>query len=173
MTNETYNLNAQVYRRRGEWVLEIEGIINDTAMTIRHTQPGHLPPEEVPGLPSLYEVAGPNQAMTHSERQEFWDNHPLKEQLFGPDGEPIPQYLVEAMLPLSKEERTVVLNAAKSVLKQTLEDPSLFEQLFNEKKDELFWRRGVDQANALLPAVQAAMDFVIKEAEKNERNSDC
>lgn len=47
---EYYPLRACVWRRRDEWVLELEGEINDTSFTVRHPQPGHIPPEDVPGL---------------------------------------------------------------------------------------------------------------------------
>lgn len=51
-----YPLDARVWFREstGEWVLELEGAINDTYLTCRHTQPGELTPEEVPGLPALH-----------------------------------------------------------------------------------------------------------------------
>lgn len=51
-----YPLDARVWFREstGEWVLELEGAINDTHLTCRHTQPGDLAPEEVPGLPTLH-----------------------------------------------------------------------------------------------------------------------
>jgi hypothetical protein len=53
-----YPLDAQVWFREstGEWVLELEGAINDTHLTCQHTQPGDLAPEEVPGLPALHGV---------------------------------------------------------------------------------------------------------------------
>lgn len=51
-----YPLDARVWFREstGEWVLELEGAVNDTHLTCRHTQPGYLAPEEVPGLPALH-----------------------------------------------------------------------------------------------------------------------
>lgn len=51
-----YPLDACVWFRKstGEWVLEVAGAINDTALSCRHPQPGDLAPEEVPGLPALY-----------------------------------------------------------------------------------------------------------------------
>lgn len=53
-----YPLDARVWFREstGEWVLELEGAINDTHLTCQHTQPGDLAPEEVPGLPALHGV---------------------------------------------------------------------------------------------------------------------
>lgn len=58
---DRYPLRACVWKRRpydgcpqGEWVLEIEGQINDMSFVSRHTEPLTTPPEEVPGLPSLY-----------------------------------------------------------------------------------------------------------------------
>lgn len=45
---------VRFHKSTGEWVLELDGVINETHMTIRHTQPGDLAPEEVPGLPGLY-----------------------------------------------------------------------------------------------------------------------
>lgn len=51
-----YPLDARVWFREstGEWVLELEGAINDAYLTCRHAQPGELAPEEVPGLPALH-----------------------------------------------------------------------------------------------------------------------
>jgi len=51
-----YELDARVYWRGStdEWVLEIEGTIEDTNMTCRHPQPGYLLPQDVPGLPTHY-----------------------------------------------------------------------------------------------------------------------
>jgi hypothetical protein len=51
-----YPLDACVWFRKstGEWVLEVAGAINDTALSCRHPQPGDLAPEEVPGLPALH-----------------------------------------------------------------------------------------------------------------------
>lgn len=46
-------LQAEVYQRGDEWVLEISGAINDTWMSVRHTEPLSTPVENVPGLPSL------------------------------------------------------------------------------------------------------------------------
>lgn len=37
-----------------EWVLELNGTINGTNFTCRHTEPASTKPEDVPGLPSLY-----------------------------------------------------------------------------------------------------------------------
>lgn len=58
---ERYPLRACIWKRQpydgcpqGEWVLEIEGQINDMSFVSRHTEPLTTPPEEVPGLPSLY-----------------------------------------------------------------------------------------------------------------------
>jgi hypothetical protein len=49
-------LKCCVWKREStqEWVLEIEGIINDTDGNWRHTQPLTVPIEEVPGLPTHY-----------------------------------------------------------------------------------------------------------------------
>lgn len=53
-------LDACVWFRRstGEWILEIEGGIGETSLGARHTQPGHLNPEDVPGLPTLHALDG-------------------------------------------------------------------------------------------------------------------
>lgn len=55
---ESYPLSARVWRREStqEWVLEIEGSIGETWLTCRHTEPLSRNPDEVPGLPSLYEA---------------------------------------------------------------------------------------------------------------------
>lgn len=51
-----YPLTARVWFRTStnEWVLELDGVINDTNFTSRHTQPAELAPEDVVGLPTLY-----------------------------------------------------------------------------------------------------------------------
>lgn len=51
-----YELDARVYWRKStdEWVLELSGTINDTNMSVRHSQPGYILPEDVPGLPTHY-----------------------------------------------------------------------------------------------------------------------
>ncbi len=51
-----FPLDACVWLREstGEWVLEIAGAINETALCCRHPQPGDLAPEDVPGLPALH-----------------------------------------------------------------------------------------------------------------------
>jgi hypothetical protein len=55
-TNE-YPISGRVWFRAStnEWVLELEGVINDCDFTSRHTQPAHIAPEDVPGLPALYD----------------------------------------------------------------------------------------------------------------------
>lgn len=54
---KSYPLEACVWFREStkEWVLEISGTINDTNLLCRHTQPGDIAPEDVPGLCKLYE----------------------------------------------------------------------------------------------------------------------
>lgn len=47
-----YHLSTVVYQREDEWVLETTGAINDTWMSVRHTEPLSTPVEDVPGLPS-------------------------------------------------------------------------------------------------------------------------
>jgi hypothetical protein len=51
-----FPLDACVWFREStkEWVLEVEGVINDTHLGCRHPQPGDLAPEYVPGLPALH-----------------------------------------------------------------------------------------------------------------------
>lgn len=51
-----YPITGKVWYREStdEWVLELEGSINDTSFISRHTEPGNTAPEDVPGLPSLY-----------------------------------------------------------------------------------------------------------------------
>jgi hypothetical protein len=53
-----YPLSAHVFFRKStdEWVLEIEGSINDTHLSSRHTQPAHTAPENVASLSTLYET---------------------------------------------------------------------------------------------------------------------
>ena len=51
-----YPITGKVWYREStdEWVLELEGSINDTHFISRHTEPGNTAPEDVPSLPSLY-----------------------------------------------------------------------------------------------------------------------
>ena len=57
--DNAFPLTGKVYKRGAEWVLEISGTINDCNFTCRHTQPGHLRPEDVAGLPLLYTAPPP------------------------------------------------------------------------------------------------------------------
>ena len=52
-SEQRFPLDAEVFYREasGEWVLAITGLINDTHVSVSHTQPGYLVPELVPGLP--------------------------------------------------------------------------------------------------------------------------
>ena len=51
-----YPITGKIWYRKStdEWVLELEGSINDTHFISRHTEPGITAPEDVAGLPSLY-----------------------------------------------------------------------------------------------------------------------
>jgi len=51
-----YPIEGSVWFREStrEWVLELTGTIEDTNFTSRHTQPEHVLPQDVPGLPNLY-----------------------------------------------------------------------------------------------------------------------
>lgn len=54
--SDCYPLKAKIWARKStnEWVLEIDGVINDCNFSVRHTEPLTLKPEDVAGLPSLY-----------------------------------------------------------------------------------------------------------------------
>lgn len=58
MDVEQYPLTARLWKRTSvephEWVLQIEGTINDCAFITRHTEPATTPPEDAVGLPNLY-----------------------------------------------------------------------------------------------------------------------
>jgi len=64
--DDQWPLKACVWKRENEWVLEIEGTINETYMICRHTEPLTTPVEDVPGLPSLY--SEPPADMSEDER---------------------------------------------------------------------------------------------------------
>lgn len=53
---DAYVLTARVWFRSStqEWMLEIEGTINDIHMSCRHPLPPDTRPEDVPGLMALY-----------------------------------------------------------------------------------------------------------------------
>ena len=55
----SHPISGQIFFRgaSNEWVLELTGSINSTAFTARHTQPADIRPEDVAGLPALYETA--------------------------------------------------------------------------------------------------------------------
>jgi hypothetical protein len=55
-TTEFHRLKAFIWKRDSteEWVLELSGAINDTFFINKHTEPLHVAPEDVAGLPSLY-----------------------------------------------------------------------------------------------------------------------
>lgn len=52
-----YPLEARVWWREStqEWVLEISGVINGVNLNCRHTQSKDRRPDEVPGLPEIYQ----------------------------------------------------------------------------------------------------------------------
>lgn len=52
-----YELDAYIWLRDKEWVLEISGTINDSWFAVRHSEPTSRAPEDVAGLPTLYELA--------------------------------------------------------------------------------------------------------------------
>lgn len=52
--SEKHALDAYIWKRRDEWVLELSGTINDCAFICRHVEPESTAPEAVAGLPSLY-----------------------------------------------------------------------------------------------------------------------
>ena len=64
-----YPITGKVWYREStdEWVLELEGSINDTHFISRHTEPGNTAPEDVPGLPSLYEKFAKGQTRLGTE----------------------------------------------------------------------------------------------------------
>lgn len=53
----SYPVSGQIFFRgpSNEWVLELTGSVNGTTFTARHTQPADTRPEDVAGLPALYE----------------------------------------------------------------------------------------------------------------------
>src|SRR5690554_4647111 len=55
----SYPVSGQIFFRgaSNEWVLELTGSVNGTTFTARHTQPADTRPEDVAGLPALYELA--------------------------------------------------------------------------------------------------------------------
>jgi hypothetical protein len=52
----SYPITGSVWFRAStrEWVLEINGTINDTNFSYRHTEPASTKPEDVAGLPTIY-----------------------------------------------------------------------------------------------------------------------
>lgn len=52
--DEKFPLDAYLWRRDSEWVLEISGAINDTSFTVRHPVHATIAPEDVPSLGHLY-----------------------------------------------------------------------------------------------------------------------
>ena len=64
-----YPISGSVWFREStqEWVLELEGSINGTYFIDRHTEPSTTLPEDVPGLPSLYEKIARGQTRLGTE----------------------------------------------------------------------------------------------------------
>jgi hypothetical protein len=67
---EYYPISGWVFKREStqEWVLEINGVINDTSFVCRHSQPLTINPEDVAGLPTLYETNKPARVPLSEER---------------------------------------------------------------------------------------------------------
>lgn len=79
-TPESYPVSGQIFFRESsnEWVLELTGSINGTRFTARHTQPADTRPEDVAGLPALYEptpdVTGLVEALENI--RDYWNRDP-------------------------------------------------------------------------------------------------
>ena len=58
MSKLEYPVTGRIWWREStqEWVLEVAGNINDCAFSCRHTQPAHIKPEDVAGLPTHYDT---------------------------------------------------------------------------------------------------------------------
>lgn len=58
MSNKEYPITGRIWWREStqEWVLEVEGVINDCSFVSRHTQPADVRPEDVAGLPTHYDT---------------------------------------------------------------------------------------------------------------------
>ena len=58
MSKQEYPITGRIWWREStqEWVLEIDGSINDCSFVSRHTQPAHIKPEDVAGLPTHYDT---------------------------------------------------------------------------------------------------------------------
>lgn len=58
MSNQEYPITGRIWWREStqEWVMEVEGKINGCCFVNRHTQPAHIKPEDVAGLPTHYDT---------------------------------------------------------------------------------------------------------------------
>lgn len=78
MWDKRYPLDAAVWFRDStqEWVLEIQGSINDVGFSCRHPQPKELAPQDVPGLPTRYSIG----YIFRNPRTgpDFSPNHPIE-----------------------------------------------------------------------------------------------
>lgn len=122
-----FPLSAVVYFRPStqEWVLELQGAINDVGMTSRHTQPADTKPEDVPGLRTLY----PTGYIFHNPDTgiEYSENHPIE------SGEvPDAENIREATLDELKSE---LLDAWKALEEATLEKETLAKKLISLEEE--------------------------------------
>ena len=72
--SKEYPLEGRVYWREStkEWVMEVSGFINGVNFGCRHTQSGNLRPDQVPGLPELYDQLEENPG--YSFYTQTWEN---------------------------------------------------------------------------------------------------
>lgn len=82
---DAHVLTARVWFRSStqEWMLEIEGTINDTSMYCRHALPPETRPEDVPGLLALYTRIEDQQHLIRQLRKNRRDPMDLIRRLLG------------------------------------------------------------------------------------------
>lgn len=76
VNGEQHLLHAYIWKRRNQWVMEINGNIRDTNLSTRHTVPDTTPPEDLPGMGHLYEAEDKidNAKMAMAETQPSWEH---------------------------------------------------------------------------------------------------
>lgn len=122
MSKTRFELSSVLWFRRStnEWVLELDGSINDTGLTIRFPQPGTLTPEEAVGLPTLQQSAG---WLFHNPDTgvELAEDHPIESGEV-PDAENVKEANVGAL-------KEALLDAWKNNAEEEKQNRDLSEQL--------------------------------------------
>lgn len=122
-----FPLSAVVFFRPStqEWILELNGAINDVGMTVRHTQPADTKPEDVPSLRTLY----PRGYLFHNPDTgtEYSENDPIESGEVS-DAENIREATLD-------ELKSELFDAWKALEEATLEKETLAKKLISLEEE--------------------------------------